>query len=98
MRNEISSELVQHVADLARLEITPAERDAYRIKLARILSYVSRLQELSSELDSVELQTYLLSNLEREDVSVSIEFDSNQMISNAPKKVGTAFQVPKIIE
>jgi len=40
---------VQHIADLARLDLTPAELDMYGQQLSAITTYIDQLQEVSAE-------------------------------------------------
>jgi len=48
---ELGEDVVRHVEDLARLELTAAEREAMRRDLQRILDYVADLASL--DLDGV---------------------------------------------
>lgn len=45
----LSEEQVLHVAKLARLSLTPAQVEAYRVELGAILEYVERLNALNLE-------------------------------------------------
>ena len=40
---------VEHIAKLARLDLTDAEKNRYREQLSAILDHVARLQELDTE-------------------------------------------------
>lgn len=98
MRSEVSLELVDQVATLARLNLTDSERSYYQQQLQQILAYVNSLQDLSLQLSQIEHESSASSSHEREDEFQPVDFNSEIVLSNAPKKVGTAFQVPKIIE
>jgi len=39
---------VEHIAQLARLDLTPAEKELYRQQLSAILDYAARLQSLDT--------------------------------------------------
>jgi len=39
---------VEHIAQLARLKLTPAEKELYRAQLSAILEYAARLQKLDT--------------------------------------------------
>ena len=39
---------VEHIAELARLKLTPAEKELYRQQLSAILEYAARLQKLDT--------------------------------------------------
>ena len=44
----LTIEEVQHVARLARLELTPEQQDLYREQLSAILDYIARLRTLDT--------------------------------------------------
>jgi aspartyl-tRNA(Asn)/glutamyl-tRNA(Gln) amidotransferase subunit C len=44
----LSIEEVQHIANLARLQLSPEEQARFREQLSTILDYVARLQELDT--------------------------------------------------
>ena len=44
----LTREEVLHIADLARLELTAEEVEAYRRQLSAVLAYFARLQELDT--------------------------------------------------
>ncbi len=44
----LSSEEVEHIAELARLKLTPEEKALYREQLSAILDYFSQLQNLNT--------------------------------------------------
>lgn len=45
----LSQQEIDHIANLARLELSSQERERYRKELSLILDYVSQLQELDVE-------------------------------------------------
>jgi aspartyl-tRNA(Asn)/glutamyl-tRNA(Gln) amidotransferase subunit C len=45
----LTLEEVEHIAELARLELTEAEKARYREQLSAVLDYIARLQELDTE-------------------------------------------------
>lgn len=45
----ITREEVHHIADLARLELSEAEVEAYRRQLSAVLEYFARLQAVDTE-------------------------------------------------
>lgn len=93
----ISKVEVEHVAKLARLEITEAEKDAFSKQLSAILTYVETLRTL--DVAGVEPTAMVLeqTNVFREDKarpSLSVE----KALANAPEREDGHFAVPKIIE
>jgi aspartyl-tRNA(Asn)/glutamyl-tRNA(Gln) amidotransferase subunit C len=95
--SELSREMVEYVADLARLRLSDEQLSWYQGQLSRIVSYVERLDQLDDRLANMADGPDGLPALERED-KVRADFDVDLALNQAPKTVGTAFQVPKIIE
>ncbi|MFW7378313.1 MAG: Asp-tRNA(Asn)/Glu-tRNA(Gln) amidotransferase subunit GatC [Oligoflexus sp.] len=94
---EMSEDMVQRVAQLARLNLSDEERRFYQKQLASIIGYVERLSELDERLAQIQNPDESPVHPEREDEMLA-DFNLEAALENAPKKVGTAFQVPKIIE
>lgn len=94
---DLSEDMVQRVAQLAHLNLSDEELHYFMGQLSSIVGYVERLNELDEQLlAGLENQDEAVSTL-RDDV-VASDFSLEAALENAPKKVGTAFQVPKIIE
>jgi aspartyl-tRNA(Asn)/glutamyl-tRNA(Gln) amidotransferase subunit C len=94
---QITKQDVEHVAKLARLEITETERDAFSRQLSAILTYVEQLKTLDTE--GVEPTATVLeqTNVFREDKarpSLSVE----KALANAPESESGYFRVPRILE
>jgi len=91
---EVTKQTVQHVAELANLRLTEEEIAHYETQLGKILSYIQMLEKLDGS--PLEKKTQE-STPERNDnvvESLSVELS----LSQAPQKIGTAFQVPRILE
>ena len=93
----ISREDVLHVARLARLELSEPELEKMREQLNSILTYIDRLKEL--DVAGVEPTSHAVPtvNVMRDDVVVP-SFAREEMLANAPDRVGEFFRVPRIIE
>ena len=92
----ITKQDVEHVAKLARLEITETEKEAFSQQLSGILTYVEKLNALKTE--GVEPTATVLgqTNVFREDKfrpSLPVE----KALANAPERMDGFFVVPKII-
>ncbi len=94
----LTLEEVDHIANLARLELTPEEKERYRQQLSAILEYAARLQAVdtsgipptSSVLPprSVLRQDVPAASLEREDI-----------LRNAPQPGDNGtFRVPPVLD
>jgi aspartyl-tRNA(Asn)/glutamyl-tRNA(Gln) amidotransferase subunit C len=91
----ITQETVQHVAKLARLELTPEETERYTQDLSNILSLVEQLNTLDLSGISVELQV-TEPTVFRADQGVR-EFTREELLANAPHEEDGFFRVPKIL-
>jgi aspartyl-tRNA(Asn)/glutamyl-tRNA(Gln) amidotransferase subunit C len=94
---KISLEDVEHVARLARLELSDADKARMRRELDGILSYIDKLRAL--DIEGVEPTSHAvpMTNVMREDVPWP-SFPQADMLANAPDRSGDFFRVPKIIE
>ncbi len=93
---KIDRTLVEHVAKLAHLRLKPGEVEYYGTQLSKILSYIEQLQELKDaglEPDGLSEA----STPERSDVVVHANVLA-AALTQAPEHIGSAFQVPRIIE
>jgi len=94
---KITRQDVEHVARLARLEITETEKQAFSQQLSDILTYVEKLNALKTE--GVEPTATVLgqTNVFREDKSRP-SLPVEKVLANAPEQAEGFFVVPKIIE
>jgi len=89
---------VGYVADLARIALTPAERQQFGRELDDVLSYVAQLGEL--DVDGIEPTAHAAPqiNVMRDD-EPGPTMARADMIANAPAVVdGSAVRVPPVIE
>jgi len=95
--SRISQEEVEHTAQLARLALSPAEREAMTRHLDRILDYVAALEALDTE--GIEPTSHPIPvPLPLRPDRAAAPIDPVLAISNAPEAEGTAFVVPKVID
>ena len=94
---DISKEQVEHVAKLARLEISEAETEAFSRQLSGILTYVEKLKTLDTA--GVEPTATVLeqTNIFRDD-SVRPSLPVESALANAPEQEGGFFCVPRILQ
>ena len=87
---------VEHVAKLARLEFTQAEKEKFTHQLNEILAYMEKLNELDTS--NVEPLSHVieLNNVMRED-EVKPSYPQEEMLKNAPDRTEKFFKVPKVI-
>ncbi len=93
----IDKAAVDHVARLARLDLSEGERDRMRVELAAILDHAEKIQAL--DLDGVEPTSHAipLRNVMRPD-EVTPSLPQEEALANAPEAEDGRFRVPKIIE
>lgn len=86
---------VEHVAKLARLELTEEEKEKYSKQLGAILDYAQQMNEIDTE--GVEPMTTAIPivNVMRED-EVVCPHTKEELMANAPLKENGFFRVPKI--
>jgi len=94
---EISKEQVEHVARLARLEVSEDEKAMFARQLSGILTYMDQLKELETK--GVEPPATVLptDNVFRDD-DVRPSLLQEKALSNAPDQADGFFRVPKILE
>lgn len=94
---KITPELVEHVADLARLKLSGDERKKMETQLGDILAYIGLLDELDTSGVPPTSHVIEVFNIFRDD-EVRPSFPVEKGLANAPDRSGTAFKVPRIIE
>jgi aspartyl-tRNA(Asn)/glutamyl-tRNA(Gln) amidotransferase subunit C len=94
---KIDDALILRLENLARLELSTAERTKMQGSLTNILTMVEQLNGLDTE--GVEPLVYINEdvNVWREDV-VNHQLDRQDALKNAPDSDGTFFKVPKVID
>jgi aspartyl-tRNA(Asn)/glutamyl-tRNA(Gln) amidotransferase subunit C len=93
----VSQDEVEKVAKLARLEVTPAEKDAFARQLSQILTHVEKLKEYDTSNIEPTATVFGQVNVFRDDV-VRPSLPVEKALANAPEREADGFAVPKIIE
>ncbi len=93
---DISHKEVEHVAKLAKLDLTEVEKTLFGEQLSQILTFVEQLQEVSTEgipptASVADQESWLREDLPREGLT------QEQALGNAPEASDGFFVVPKII-
>ena len=86
---------VEHVAKLARLELTEEEKEKFTSQLGDVLKYVEQMNEVDTS--DVEPMAHSIDfvNVMRED-EVKYEQTKEELMKNAPDAEDGFFKVPKI--
>lgn len=86
---------VEHVAKLARLELTEEEKEKFTHQLGDVLAHVEKMNEVDTT--GVEPMNHPIDfyNVMREDKKI-YENTREELMQNAPDVEGEFFKVPKI--
>ena len=86
---------VEHVAKLARLELTDDEKAKFTKQLDSILQYVEQMNEVDTTGIDPMSHVIPVTNVMREDVVVYTN-TKQELMQNAPEEEDGFFRVPKI--
>jgi len=93
----ISREELEHVARLARLELTEEEIELFQVQLGAVLERARRIRNLPLDDLPPTAHPIDLTNVFRQDV-VEPSPLPDQILENAPQREGDLFRVPRILE
>jgi aspartyl-tRNA(Asn)/glutamyl-tRNA(Gln) amidotransferase subunit C len=88
---------VEHIADLARLDLTEDEKILYRQQLSAILDYVGRLQELDTSDIPPTSSVLPPRSVLRADLAGD-SLPTADLLSNAPDVEAGQFKIPPVFE
>lgn len=88
---------VAYVAELARLELTDAEKAVFQPQLENIVKYVEKIASVDVMDVEPMMHGYRLVNAFREDV-VQPSLPREVALANAPAAIHDEFLLPKIVE
>lgn len=101
----LSAGQVEHIAKLARIELTEKEKEKFTKELSSILDYVEQLNKVNTDKIDRITQITGLENIVREDTRMKMQTRSeldtntkNRILKQAPAKKGDYYKVPKILE
>lgn len=94
---EITEEIVDHIAHLARLEFTGDAKTAICQDMTRIIQFMDKLSEIDTEnIDPLIFMSEEV-NVLREDVA-EVTITQVEALKNAPKKDSDYFRIPKVLD
>ena len=94
---KIDDQLIVYLEALSCLKLTDEEKEQAKIDLAGIIGYMDKLSELDTEGAPAISHPFPTVNRLRED-KVTPSFDTELILSNAPKKNEDYFIAPKTVE
>ncbi|HTP79209.1 MAG TPA: Asp-tRNA(Asn)/Glu-tRNA(Gln) amidotransferase subunit GatC [Bacteroidota bacterium] len=93
---EVTVEVVEHIAKLARLEFTQAEKEMFTHQLNSILAHMEQLNKIDTSGVEPLAQVVETKGAMREDV-VRKCLTTEEALKNAPARTEQFFKVPKVI-
>lgn len=93
----IDREVVERVAEMARLALTEEEIELFRAQLGSILEYAKAVDELDTEGVEPTAHAVALQNVLRDDVARP-SLPKEAVLGNAPEAQDGCFRVPRIME
>lgn len=97
MANVISDETMEYVGILAKLELSPEEKEQAKEDMAKMLDYIDTLNELDTSGVEPMSHVFPVHNVFREDVVTNGD-ERDAMLAGAPEAKDSAFVVPKTFD
>ena len=91
---KISKEEIEHLAQLARIELTRAEKTLYCQQMAEILGYVEKVQQVKA----IEQKKHALKNVISPDKVEKSKAKAKELLAGAPEKQDGYIKVRAILE
>ena len=94
--SSLSMQDVEKIADLARLELSQSEKEAYLGQLTAVLEYADRLNEL--DLDGIEPTAHAISqqNIMRDDV-IEPSLSTAAALQNSARHTDDQFAIQSVL-
>ena len=94
---EITNDIIDHIAHLARLEFEGDKKAAIREDLQRIVTFMDKLTEVDTEnVEPLIFMTQEVDNL-RDDIPKDT-LSQEEVLKNVPKKDSDYFRIPKVLD
>ena len=97
MANVISDETMEYVGILAKLELSPEEKEQAKEDMAKMLDYIETLNELDTSGVEPMSHVFPVHHVFREDVVTNGD-ERDAMLAVAPEAKDGAFVVPKTFD
>jgi len=93
----LSREEIEHIANLARLQLSAQEKERYREQLSAILEYFSQLQAVDTSAIPPTASVLPARNVLRED-ETHPGLEREQLLSNAPQTEAGQIRIPPVLD
>lgn len=97
MANIISDETIDYVGILAKLELSPEQKEQAKKDMGSMLDYIDKLNELDTTGVEPMSHVFPVQNVFREDVVTNGD-ESQATLKNAPGVKQNMFKVPRTVE
>lgn len=94
---KLTIQQVRHVANLARLALSPEEEARLLTQLSAILDAVETLAQVDTTDVPPTASVSMMGPPSRADVPGDM-WTTDDVLANAPQRVGTSFAIPRVIE
>ena len=94
--DKLSREEVEHVAYLARIELTPEEIEKFRVQLKTLMDEIDKIKDIKDYDDDMMFTTVNHDTILRDDVEGEM-LDYKTALKNAPRTSGNFVEVPVMI-
>lgn len=92
----IDKKTIEHIAKLARLEITQEEASEYSQQLGKALTHFEQISKIDTQGVEPLITPTEIEEFWREDIAKQ-ELSAEEITSNAPAKAGNLFKVPPVV-
>lgn len=93
---EISDEIIDHIANLSKLEFNQEEKANIRQDMNKIINFMSKLSEVDTEgVEPLMFMSHEINRL-REDVPV-VSVSKEEALKNAARHDSDYFRIPKVL-
>ncbi|MBD3636232.1 MAG: Asp-tRNA(Asn)/Glu-tRNA(Gln) amidotransferase subunit GatC [Crocinitomicaceae bacterium] len=94
---KISDELVDHIANLARLEFQGERKEAIKADLSKIIGFVDQLNLVDTEgVEPLIFMTDSINVLREDEAKVTVT--QEEALKNAPNKDSDYFKIAKVLK
>ncbi len=97
MANIISDETIEYVGILAKLELSPEEKEQAKKDMGSMLDYIDKLGELDTGGVEPMSHVFPVKNVFREDIVTNGDM-REEILKNAPEEKDGMFVVPRTFE
>ncbi|MBI5022639.1 MAG: Asp-tRNA(Asn)/Glu-tRNA(Gln) amidotransferase subunit GatC [Candidatus Magasanikbacteria bacterium] len=95
----ITIEQIDHLAHLARLELTPSEKKKYQKDISAILEYVKKIQKIHEKTTIAVIPAQAGIQSTRDDIVANCQTDEREAIIKAfPEKEGNLNKVKAVFD